>query len=110
MNTLSSGSGDSDSGALLSKTDLPLKQERYESPYNQPSTSGHFISIFQFLEHLTVSKTFPLSLLYLCPARSCAFLVRMVQVGPIASSQADYWFIQAENGGLEGEDRKWSGS
>ncbi len=33
----------------------------------------------------------------------------MVQVGPTACSQADYWFIQAENGGLEGGGRemKW---
>lgn len=68
VNSLSSVSRDGDSGALLSKTDLPSKQERYESPYDWP-----FLSIFQFLEHLAVSKTFPLSLLYLCPACSCDF-------------------------------------
>lgn len=64
VNTLSSVSRDGDSGALLSKTDLPSKQERYESPYDWPSTSGYFLllSIFQVLEHLAVSKTFPFSI------------------------------------------------
>ncbi len=105
VNTLSSVSRDGYSGALLSKTDSPSKQGRSESPYDWPSTSGHFLSTFQFLEHLAVSKTFPFSISVLLAL--VHFLVRMVQGGLTACSQADYWFIQAENGGLEEEDRKW---
>lgn len=59
------------SEALVSKIDLPSIKERYKSPHNGPSTSGHLLtlSIFQFLKHLRVFKAFPLPLsIYGLPA------------------------------------------
>lgn len=97
------------SEALVSKIDLPSIKERYKSPHNGPSTSGHLLtlSIFQFFKTLKSFQSLSPSSLHLWLASSY-IPVWMVQVGPPACSQADCWLIQAENRGL-GEGQEMEG-
>lgn len=96
VNTLSSVSRDGDSGALLSETDLPSKQEWYESArltFNlQPLPSTLHLSIFITLssfQNLSLSISILLVLVFFCcffgpngPGGTCCTLSGRLLVHP----------------------------
>lgn len=102
--------GTVDSEAVLSKIDVPSIKERYKSPHNWPSTSGHLLalSVFQFWKHLGVRKTFPLPLsIYSLPALTSQsgwsrwdLLHALKQTVGSFRQKIEGW----------GKDKKWKGS